>query len=404
VASISAVPGLSFGASVSLNTKEDIVVLEVHVTYKSPMIGLFVSARVPLSGCDPIGWRLYGNMTVNLGDAGAMALEVNGTKLCDPETSKRHGYTWRIVFALTEFELNLGGSSLELTELAGDFMGKTIGDAPDKDGGAQELVWSGKFAATLNLHVGGARLGNGLPGLGAQRAALGGGGGMVPGGLASPGFTLTASIALELADGKLTKGVFSVGVEMITESLDMTIAMTYYWPKGSSDVQILGKGMFRIKGLGAGTAAAHAAGLGGPAHLGGGLHIPPLFANFSIMYEPGPDGCDMTVFADSGGETLSIGDLDLGVFELSAFRYQATKALPEGWKGTIASKGGVVEAGVSFDTRTDEFSIEARVNLDLGPVLLQLFGKYQTGGCGSFGGKLLIKVGQMTLATSCDSI
>ena len=132
VASISAVPGRSFGASVSLDTKEDLVVLDVHVTHESPMFRLFVSARVPLSGNDPIGWRPYGNMTVNLGDTGAMALEVNGTKLYDPETSKRHGYQWHVVFALTEFELNLGGSSLELTDVAGDFTGKTIGDAPDK--------------------------------------------------------------------------------------------------------------------------------------------------------------------------------------------------------------------------------------------------------------------------------
>ena len=37
----------------------------------------------------------------------------------------------------------------------------------------------------------------------------------------------------------------------------------------------------------------------------------------------------MTVFANSGGEKLMVGDLDLGEFDVSAFRYPKTKELPE---------------------------------------------------------------------------
>jgi hypothetical protein len=382
VNSLSAVPGLSFGATISINTKEELVVLDVNVVYDSSMITLAVRARVPLSGCDRTGWRLTGDMTVNLGDAGKMAVEVNGTKLCHPEATKLFGYTWRVAFALKAFELNMGGAELSLTDVEGDFKGRSIGDALTKRGGESALAWSGSFSATMNLDIAAARLG----GIGSQRAALGGSGGMVPGGLASSGFKLNASVALKLADSRVVKGVFSVGVSMITEAVEMTADMTYYWPKGSSDVQIEGTGTFRLKGLGAGTSAAAAARLGA-----GGLVVPLLHANFSLMYEPGPDGCDMSVFANSGGEMLKVGDLDLGQFDISAFRYQAHGELPEGWKGTIASSGGLAEAGVTFDTRTGAFSVEARVKIDLGLIELEVFGKYESGGCAQLGGQLRIK-------------
>ena len=90
-------------------------------------------------------------------------------------------------------------------------------------------------------------------------------------------------------------------------------------------------------------------------------------------------------------KALGFNCLKSRAFRDIGFEYQLASLYAKGWSGTITSSGGVIEAAVVFDTRTDKFSVEAAVKLDLGSIELTIFGKYKAGGCGSFGAKMKIK-------------
>lgn len=330
VSAVTAISGLEISAELDINSSVPLFVINVNMSYTSPVVDveLHGSVQLPLDKCKGgDAFSLDGIIVAHLGAAGDIVARAHGSKKCEANATAIYGYTYHVSFQIERTTIQMGSVVLGLDDLTANFFAKVIGS--DSRGGEGMMSWFGSLNATISTAI---------PGLASLSQ-----------------FEFYVSAAFVMKESTMSLGLefgFSYESEVVTFDAAGKIALADESGDGLKLKTVSADGTFSLK-------------------MGSDIDV-TLHAHFSLKTTPEDDGRDMKVILSSGDETIKIGGIDLGTFSIVADRYQAVDGKKEGWKGLLTSDSNLIDTMVAFDTRDGTFAVQASITLELGPVTLTL--------------------------------